>query len=160
MKPAYSQCGDPEISGNDVADAVMDERHKRRESLVRHVCDVMGWDYSQSPVWTGLRKVALAEAIPVGLDKLQEIINKLHEANRKANAAQTLCSNQRQMVDQALNEKEAMQMRIDNALAELDHIADLLADSEELPVGQTAGIRLLNEAIEALSGLPRKKKGE
>lgn len=79
-----------------------------------------------------------------------EFREALDEANRKANAAQTLNSNQRQMIGE-------LQQRIDNAIAELAHIADLLADSTEILVGQTDAIRLLNEAIEALSGMARRK---
>jgi hypothetical protein len=145
----------PQASGNDVADAALDARCQKREAVVRRVCAVMGWDYHQSPVWTGLRKVALAEAVPVGLDKLEEIMDRLDEANRKANAAQTLSSNQRQMIDQAEVEKGALQIRVDEAVAALDRLADLLADSEELPVGQTDAVRLIDEIIAALAARRR-----
>lgn len=148
---------EPEISGNDLADAIEDARHKAREEAVRRACAVMGWDYHQSPVWTALRKVAMADAVAISVEKLNQLVDAIHEANRKANAAQTLNSNQRQMVDQAEIEKDALQIRIDNAVAELDQIADLLADSEDLPVGQTAAVRLINETLEALAGVPRNK---
>ena len=66
----------------------------------------------------------------------------------KGNAAQTLHSN-------LMLEIGALQIRIANAVHELNQIADLLADSTDLPVGQTAAVRLLNETIEALSGMSR-----
>lgn len=153
MKPVYWERGEPEISGNDVADAIEDARHKAREDAVRRACEVMGWDYHQSPVWAGLRKVAMADAVAISVEKLNQLVDAIHEANGKANAAQTLNSNQRQMVNQAEVEKGALQIRIDNAVAELDQIAD----SENLPVGQTAAVRLLNETLEALAGVPRNK---
>lgn len=156
MSSRYGERNDPEISGNDVADAIEDARHKSREEAVRRACEVMGWDYRQAPVWAGLRKVAMADAVAISVEKLNLLVDAIHEANRKANAARTLNSNQRQMVHQAEIEKGALQIRIDDAVVTLNHIADLLADSEDLPVGQTAAVRLLNEAIEALAGAPRK----
>lgn len=53
----------------------------RREAVIRRMCRIMGWDYHTSLVWAGLRKVALAEAVPVGLDKLEAIAERLEEAN-------------------------------------------------------------------------------
>lgn len=49
----------------------------RREVLVRRMCAVMGWEYKTCHVYTGIRKVAQAEAVPVGLDKLEEILRRL-----------------------------------------------------------------------------------
>lgn len=174
----------PEISGNDVADEIEagDRRHAAREAAVRRACEVMGWDYHQSPAWTGIRRVALGEAVAISVEKLNALLDelqrcklqvstlekvsaasdeawqaKLNEANRKANAAQVLNSNQRQMVNQAEIEKGALQLRIDNAVAELDALADLLADSEDVPVGRMPAVRLINEVLESLAGLPRKK---
>jgi hypothetical protein len=157
MKPAYSQCGNPELNGNDVADEAADRSHAAREAAVRRACDVMGWDYHQSPAWMGILKAANGEAVAVSVEKLNQLVDAIHEASRKANAAQTLNSNQRQMVDQAEIEKGTLQIRVGNAIAELDQLADLLADSEDLPVGQTCAVRVLNEAIESLSGLSRSK---
>jgi hypothetical protein len=69
----------PEISGNDVADEIEagDRRHERREQLVRRLCEIMGWPYKTGHVYAGIRKVALAEAVAVGLDKLEEIVRRL-----------------------------------------------------------------------------------
>src|ERR1700722_4713009 len=53
----------------------------RRESLIRRACKIMGWEYHTSPVWTGLRKIALCEAVPISLDKLEEILNRLERTN-------------------------------------------------------------------------------
>jgi hypothetical protein len=58
-------------------DDKLDELAERREQLIRRMCEVMCWEYSTSPVWSGLRKVALAEAVPVGLDKLEHVIDRL-----------------------------------------------------------------------------------
>jgi hypothetical protein len=55
----------------------VDANHKRREKLTRHLCAIMGWEYKTGPVYAGLRKAALAEAVVVGLDKLEEIITRL-----------------------------------------------------------------------------------
>jgi hypothetical protein len=74
----------------------------------------MGWPYKTGPVWTGLRKVAMAEAIVIGLDKLQEIIDEL----------------------------EAIEV-----IGELESLADLLADSQEILVCQTPAVSRLNEII-------------
>jgi hypothetical protein len=110
----------------------MDDRHKAREEAVRRACEVMGWDYHQIPVWAGLRKVAMADAVAISVEKLNQLVDAIHEANRKANAAQTLNSNQRQMVaqaeiEQAEIERGALQIRI--------------------------AMRILNEVLEALSGI-------
>jgi hypothetical protein len=59
-----------------------ERQYFQREQLVRRVCVVMGWEYHTSPVWAGLRKVALAEAVAIGLDKLEEIIIRLEELER------------------------------------------------------------------------------
>jgi hypothetical protein len=56
--------------------------HARRERLAKRLCRVMGWEYRAGPVRAGVRKVALAEAVPVGLDGLEEIAGRLEEAWR------------------------------------------------------------------------------
>ncbi len=61
----------------EASDAELDAAHARREALVRRMCAVMGWPYSTAPVFAGIRKVALAQAVPVGLDKLEEILKRL-----------------------------------------------------------------------------------
>jgi hypothetical protein len=58
-------------------DAEFNRNRKRREKLVRRICKAMGWEYKTAHVWTGIRKVALAEAVPVGLDKLEAIVERL-----------------------------------------------------------------------------------
>lgn len=64
----------------------------------------------------------------------------------------------RKRAEEAELREGSLQIRIDNAIAELDSLADLLADSEELLVDQTPAVRLINEIIEALAGLPRNKE--
>ncbi len=59
--------------------AELDANHARREAIVRRACEVMGWEYSMSPAWTGLRKVAKAEAVAVGVDKLSSIIHEIEK---------------------------------------------------------------------------------
>lgn len=54
-----------------------DAAHEFREALVKRVAAVMGWPYKTSPVWAGLRKVAMAEGVVVGVDKLEEIVVRL-----------------------------------------------------------------------------------
>ena len=54
-----------------------DDKHKIREQLIRRACVLMGWDYHTSPVWTALRKVALAEAVPISLEKLNEMLDRI-----------------------------------------------------------------------------------
>lgn len=54
-----------------------DANADRREELVSRMCAAMGWEYSKHPVWTALRKVAVAEAVAISLDKLEEVINRL-----------------------------------------------------------------------------------
>ncbi len=49
----------------------------RREMLTWQLCQAMGWEYKTCPVWTGLRKAALAEAVVIGVEKLQEILVRL-----------------------------------------------------------------------------------
>ena len=52
----------------------------------------------------------------------------------------------------AMTERDALKMRIDNALNELDQLADLLADSEDLPIGQTNAVATINDVIDVLAG--------
>ena len=54
-----------------------DANVERREQLVARMCAVMGWEYKKAPVWTALRKVAVAEAVAISLDKLEEVLTKL-----------------------------------------------------------------------------------
>lgn len=56
---------------------ILDANHARRQRLVREMCAVMGWEYKTYPAWTGLRKVARAEATAISLDKLEEVIARL-----------------------------------------------------------------------------------
>ena len=42
--------------------------------------------------------------------------------------------------------------RIEDAIAALDKLADLLADSEDLRVRETPAVRTINEVIELLGG--------
>ena len=50
----------------------IDENALRREKLSRRLCQVMGWEYQTCPVWTGLRKVALAEAVVPEVDLIAD----------------------------------------------------------------------------------------
>lgn len=43
-----------------------------------------------------------------------------------------------------------LEVRVDDAALALDQLADLLADSEDLPVNQTDAVRRLNEIIAVL----------
>lgn len=61
-----------------------DRNCERRERLVREICSLMGWPYRQSPIFTGLRKVALGEATVIGLDKLAEVIERLKVISTEA----------------------------------------------------------------------------
>lgn len=62
-----------------------DEEHEkkceRRDEVSRRLCELMGWPYGTGLVWLGLRKIALAEATAVSVDKLEEIVKRL-EATR------------------------------------------------------------------------------
>lgn len=60
--------------------AALDARHERRNQLCRRLCDLMGWQQKTGHIWGHLRKVALAEAAVIGLDKLEEIIRRLEGA--------------------------------------------------------------------------------
>ncbi len=55
---------------------------ERREAVTKRLCAVMGWEYGKKPIWAGLRKIALAEATAVGIDRLEEIVTAL-EAKEK-----------------------------------------------------------------------------
>jgi hypothetical protein len=50
---------------------------ERAEKLIKRMCKLMGWDYKTSPLWTGIRKVAVREAVPIGLDKLEAVVRRL-----------------------------------------------------------------------------------
>lgn len=67
----------PEVSGNDIADEIADQRHEAREAVVRRACEVMGWDYHTSPVWGGLRQVALGNTVAVSVEKLHELLDRI-----------------------------------------------------------------------------------
>lgn len=60
-----------------------DERHERREAIVKRLCGIMGWKYEQGLVWAGLRKVAIAEAVAVSVEKLEEIADRLDADNEE-----------------------------------------------------------------------------
>jgi len=60
-----------------MTDEQHDQNCERREALVRQIGAIMGWDYHQSPIYAGLRKVAIADATVIGLDKLEQIIGRL-----------------------------------------------------------------------------------
>ncbi len=53
--------------------------HRRQTALGKRLCKLMGWTYKTCPVWTGLRKVALGEAVVIGLDKLELILEQLEK---------------------------------------------------------------------------------
>jgi hypothetical protein len=54
-----------------------DANARRREELTRRLCNLMNWEYKTCHVYTAIRKAAKAEAVIVGLDKLEEIIARL-----------------------------------------------------------------------------------
>lgn len=60
-----------------------EERHKRRESAVRRACELMGWEYKTYPAYTGIRRVALAEAVAISLEKLDELLDAIAAARRE-----------------------------------------------------------------------------
>ncbi len=76
--------GGPEISGNEVADEIEagDRRHAAREAAVRRACEIMGWEYHTSPVFAGIRKVALGHAVAISVEKLNELLDALEAAKR------------------------------------------------------------------------------
>lgn len=49
----------------------------RRQALAQRLCEAMGWEFKTGNIYIGIRKVALAEAVPVGLDKLEAVVNRL-----------------------------------------------------------------------------------
>lgn len=67
----------PEISGNDIADEIADARHAARETVVRRACEAMGWDYKTSPVYAGIRQVALGNAVAISVEKLHELLDRI-----------------------------------------------------------------------------------
>ncbi len=58
-------------------DEEMDARHARREKVVRQFCNLMGWEYKTSPVFAGIRKVALGQAVALGMDKAEELLAEI-----------------------------------------------------------------------------------
>lgn len=62
-----------------MTDQEMKAIHERREVLVRRACLVMCWDYHTSPAFTGIRKVAMADAVAVGLDKLAAMLDEIEQ---------------------------------------------------------------------------------
>lgn len=65
-----------------MTDDEMDHWHKRREAVISRACTIMGWDYKTSPVFTGLRKVAMAEAVAISLEKLGELLDRIEYLER------------------------------------------------------------------------------
>jgi len=65
-----------------MTDKEMDAQHRRREKVVRRACRVMGWEYKTCPVFTGIRKVAIGQAVPVGLEKLEAMLDRIEGANQ------------------------------------------------------------------------------
>ena len=62
----------------DSADEIeADRRHEAREVVVRRACGVMGWDYKTSPAYTGIRQVALGNAVAVSVEKLHELLDRI-----------------------------------------------------------------------------------
>jgi Multiubiquitin len=59
------------------SDEEFDANAERRDRLVRRACTLMGWKYRTGPVWGGIRKFALAEAVVISLEKLEEILDRL-----------------------------------------------------------------------------------
>ena len=58
-------------------DAALDANARRREEVIRRACRVMNWEYTSAPVWAALRKVAVAEAVAVSVEKLTEMLDRL-----------------------------------------------------------------------------------
>lgn len=63
-----------------MSDDEFDANHERREALTSRACVLMGWDQKTWPIWGHLRKVAMAQAVVVGLDKFEELLNALDAA--------------------------------------------------------------------------------
>ncbi len=55
-------------------------KHERRQKLSRKLCKLMGWEFKNCHVYAALRKAAMAEAVVIGMDKLEEIIKRLEKA--------------------------------------------------------------------------------
>lgn len=60
-------------------------------------------------------------------------------------------------VEEAKLKDKLFQIRVDEAINELEQLADLLADSEELPVKQTNAVQRINEIIKKLSQTKKEK---
>ena len=53
------------------------KRCERRDNLVRRMCAVMEWPLEEKLLFLGIIKIAHVEAVPVSLEKLQEVLDKL-----------------------------------------------------------------------------------
>ena len=67
----------PEISDNDVADAMIEANAAAAEAAVRRTCAVMGWEYKKYPVWTGIRALAVRKAVAISVEKLHEMLDRI-----------------------------------------------------------------------------------
>jgi hypothetical protein len=117
--------------GDYVPDIHDNEQHKRREEAVRRACKMMGWEYKTSPVFAGIRLVAKGEAVAISLEKLNQFLDTIEGQKIAATA---------------------MQMCIDNAMAELQGLDGLLDDRlDNVPILQGDARRMMGYAIEALA---------
>lgn len=58
-------------------------RCERREAVVRRASIMMGIEYHQSPVWTALRRIVLADAVAIGVDKLESLLDRIEDLERQ-----------------------------------------------------------------------------
>ena len=57
----------------------IDAASQLREKAVRRLCAAMGWEYKLGLVWAGLRAVAMMQAVPISVDKINEISSRLEK---------------------------------------------------------------------------------
>jgi hypothetical protein len=67
----------------------IEANHAAIEPLVNRICDLMGWERKNSPVFAAVRAVARREAVALGRDKLAEIIARLERPAPGGGAAET-----------------------------------------------------------------------
>ena len=100
--------------------------HERREAVVRRIVGLMGWDYHTSPVWGGLRKVALAEAVVLGVDKAEAIAAEIERLRAAAlNGVDAAVAEEREACA-ALAERTTIQGAMGVALCKGGQIAEAI----------------------------------
>ena len=94
----------------ELKDEEADKSHERREALVRRACAVMGWDYHTSPAFGAIRKVAMADAVAVGLDKLAAMLDEIERLRSVFVAAQVFADSFAKFPNAALPGSPARQL--------------------------------------------------